>query len=349
MSSKNIYAYNLLKANHLNFDKEGSYLLARLLEIHQSILLKNKSIEKVSDYVMNLFLEMKIPLAKKIDRVCFVNRRLNSNHLEIISSATSSHTTSNILVPGYSCYVSEDSSLFKISPSDIRVYNNIEDILQSYHAQNKKVQRSILLLSKSEIKSGITLPLINESNVSGFLFLNSTLSDSFIELSNEDYFILGYLQLIFSSLLSTYLKDKYAISNSPSHENLENRNRIDFQSFKDTLRNFIEKSLCRSNVNITIENIPTRNIIISNVLMHIYILELIRSLDLSKWQEGINLQFLYREGQLITKISLDQNSFIKSKTSLPSFNNVKYEINDYEITMRVDCEEDLYNLKYSTL
>jgi hypothetical protein len=102
--------------------------------------------------------------------------------------------------PGYSCFVSRESSIFKTGKTNIRIYSNINDIIKAY--EGRPIQRSLFKLKNMGVVSGITIPLKISNLISGFLFLNSTKEGAFNNLYPEDFTVLCFLKLISLSALN---------------------------------------------------------------------------------------------------------------------------------------------------
>lgn len=206
----NIYAFNALKSSKLNLDEDYSFLSSLLIGLEHQIDTGHLS---SSDYATALLKAINNTDAFfTLDRVCLVYAEPLSSRLSVVTSAQSESMAENNMASGYSCYVSEESSLFSIKKSAARIYNNIDDILKTY--SGTKPQRSIKRLANMGVKSGITIPLGQFGFFSGILFLNSIQEGHFKNFKDGDYAILSLIKLISSNMLYRHLHggisvDKY--------------------------------------------------------------------------------------------------------------------------------------------
>ena len=95
----------------------------------------------------------------------------------------------NPLAKGYSCFVSAHSSLFEIPAGHLRIFNDAQRVVDTYHQRQVPVQRSIRYLFGSGMTSGICYPLENDH--SGFVFMNSSDRLYFHGRTEQEYQFLG--------------------------------------------------------------------------------------------------------------------------------------------------------------
>ena len=196
---KNIYAYNILKATKCDFSKENSYLHSLLLNVESDLNHHESSVEQFSPALMNAINSSHAFF--KVDRVCLVLTYPTGTKLRAISVANSDKITNNLMPPNYSCFVSNNSSILRTPTSNIRLFSNIDDIINKYEV-NHPVQRSLGYLKTMGLKSGIAIPLPVSSLVSGMLFLNSVEVGAFDQLQDENYSTLCLIKLIAQSTLN---------------------------------------------------------------------------------------------------------------------------------------------------
>lgn len=128
----------------------------------------------------------KDPILNGIIRICFASRSGLSQRLQVICSANLDPHLKSLLTYGSWCFVNKDSTLFQIKSGSVRTYSNANTILKSYHKLNLAPQRSIDIIAKSGVKSGLAKPLWIDGIQRGFLFFNSKVSNFFSGLQNED-------------------------------------------------------------------------------------------------------------------------------------------------------------------
>jgi len=202
--TKNIYLYNLLKAATIELANDDSYLLSRFINVENQISLGSIDIEDFSRNIHKAFASSRHSF--KVSRVCLSLCLPHSKKLQVISSYQNSDMPNNTMTPGYFCYVSPSTSLFSNKDSDVRIYSDIDNIINSYHSEKKPIQRSIGLLHQMGIKSGLTIPIHINEMFSGFLFLNSGETGNFDRFKDEDYILICTLKVVAKSILNLYLQ-----------------------------------------------------------------------------------------------------------------------------------------------
>lgn len=210
LRNKNIYAFNILKASRVDFSKNYSFLFSTLLNVESELEFGSVS---PAGFAENLMTAINHSEAfPQVDRVCLVVAFPGASRLSVLSSHNSERLSSNSMDPNYFCYVSPDSSIFKTKKTDVRIYSNIENIVRVY--DGSPVQRSLALLQKMGVKSGLTVPLSISNLVSGFLFLNSVKEGQFSKLNNEDWSALCLLKLVALSCLNKSLFGAHGIDST---------------------------------------------------------------------------------------------------------------------------------------
>lgn len=119
----------------------------------------------------------------QVDRVCLAGRVPNSNQLMVVDSAFSDRCESNMLKPGYSCFVNPEGSLFNMRPGTMRIFDDSHRVLDSFAASGKPAQRSIALIGDMGLRSGLCLAIGRETELQGFLFLNSCQPELFRDIT----------------------------------------------------------------------------------------------------------------------------------------------------------------------
>lgn len=119
----------------------------------------------------------------QVDRVCLAGRVPNSNQLMVVDSAYSDRCESNMLKTGYSCFVNPEGSLFNMRPGTMRIFDDSQRVLDSFAASGKPAQRSIALIGDMGLRSGLCLAIGRESELQGFIFLNSCQSELFRDIT----------------------------------------------------------------------------------------------------------------------------------------------------------------------
>ena len=119
----------------------------------------------------------------QVDRVCLAGRVPNANQLMVVDSAFSDRCESNSLKPGYSCFVNPEGSLFNMRPGTMRIFDDSQRVLDSFAASGKPAQRSIALIGDMGLRSGLCLAIGRESELQGFLFLNSCQPELFRDIT----------------------------------------------------------------------------------------------------------------------------------------------------------------------
>ena len=119
----------------------------------------------------------------QVDRVCLAGRVPNANQLMIVDACTTERCRASILKPGYSCFVNPDGSLFNLRPGTMRIFDDSDRVLQTFAASGRPAQRSIALIDDSGLRSGLCLAIGRESELQGFLFLNSCQPELFRDIT----------------------------------------------------------------------------------------------------------------------------------------------------------------------
>ncbi len=220
--STNIYAYNILKAPNVQFDKEYSYLQSLILHIENEIEFGSLDYKNFASKLANAINSTKISF--NVDRVCLAVTHPVSRRLSVLSSYNSDRLGKNTMDQNYSCFVSQNSSILKLEKTNIRVYSDIDEIVASY--EDRTVQRSLGKLHQMGVKSGLTVPIKISGVVSGILFFNNIEVGHFDKLTDSDYHLMCLIKLVAQSCIqksvfgasgvdsriSTYLENKRSFS-----------------------------------------------------------------------------------------------------------------------------------------
>ncbi len=132
----------------------------------------------------------------QVDRVCLAGRVPHSNQLMVVDSAFSDRCESNTLKPGYSCFVNPEGSLFTMRPGTMRIFDDSKRVLESFATNGKPAQRSIALIGDMGLRSGLCLAIGRESDLQGFLFLNSCQTELFREITIKYAPLISLLGLV---------------------------------------------------------------------------------------------------------------------------------------------------------
>jgi hypothetical protein len=324
----NIYAFNLLKSTGVNFSQDESFTISRILDLSNSLTLNNITIEDIAKKTLKIFAMAELETWSKVDRICFAYRDSLSNQIRILSSAQTPNVKENILHPGYSCLINENSSLLDLKDGSIRIYDNIEQILESFVDSKRKIQRSISLLFQSGLNSGITIPLCVQGRTHGFLFINSSELGAFNKLSAQDYSMLCLLKVVFQTMLSDLLNQLIGPALLNCIAETPNKNQID----SDNLHSDLEK-LCKDYFKIEIQFLVKtkiqEDILISyRKFLHSVIICLNNIQNLST----------------IKSISLD---FIEVKDNFISVVLLVEDENQFQLNSQVDSVDEIEDLKVS--
>lgn len=342
-SKPNIYVYNLLKSAGVKFDQDESFIISRILSLSNTNSLQKVPLVEISQKLLKIFEMGHTGTWSKVDRICFVARDSYSNQLRLLSSSHNEKVLDSILVPGYSCLIDEKSSLFNIKPGEIRVYENIENIISAYKISNKQVQRSLGLIYKSNLKSGITLPLMVDDRILGFLFFNSVTPGAFNNLAPQDFSLLCLLQLVYETLLSKYIFERMELNTILSLELVENKNQLSHANLKKDLEKLAYMTLHKEidfNVQIDIKTdflMSYRKYIqtILNILLNI---KNIHSFSV------ISLALVScKENRLMTEITLDGGTKIELESNIRKINIMD------DVEFRIEKNRIYFTHKYELI
>lgn len=319
LKSKNFYAYNAISAARLNFSPNYSYLITKLIQIEQDLALGVQVIDNLSKNILSIINHS--DAFPNIDRVCLSLTYPGSSRISVLSSYNNENLANNRMDPGYSCYVSSDSSIFKTKQTHIRIYSDIEEIIKLY--DEKPVQRSLGLLQKMGIKSGITLPLGITPMISAFLFMNSASIGAFNYLNKEDYACLSLLKLVTTNVLNRLFLGDYGIDGQIGkylHEQKQLKNTFDDKTFIELLKNAIQLKFKRT-IDIEFTNKVNKSFLYAyNPLIY----AIIKILSFCETPyEKINLKFEEKiiDSLSYVKVSLEEISL--NDHHLQSFNEIK--------------------------
>jgi hypothetical protein len=349
-SKPNIYVFNLLKSTDVKFDPNESFIISRILSLANTSAMKKINLVDASKKLLKIFEMGNTGIWTNIDRVCFVARDSYSCQLRLLSSAHNEKVAESILVPGYSCMIDERSSLINIKTGEIRVYDNIDNIISSYNSFHKKVQRSISLIHKSNLKSGITIPLKVNGIVLGFLFLNSIKPGEFNKLSSQDYSLLCLVQLVYEALLSDYVFARMDLGFISSLELVENKNQILLSSLKNDLEQLSLNNL-KKKMSFKIKGLVKTDFLLSHRKYVVSILTALNCIrNISSYNE-VSLSLLScKENQLTSEITFDGGAPIDLESNTQKMNlidDVQFHIGENKISFSHKYENITDGLLYS--
>ena len=130
-----------------------------------------------------------------VSRVCLSLRFGQGNGVRIASVYDDLRGNSHISKSNYYCYVSPSSSILKLRPNMVRIYNDVEDVIESYQHQNRTPQRTLATLAKNGYRSGLCYALSNGHHVAGWLFMNSTQPELFSKMRDGHYVVLNSIMM----------------------------------------------------------------------------------------------------------------------------------------------------------
>ncbi len=348
--SANIYIYNFLKSNSASYNADDSFLMSRIINFNNHHYLKGIPQAELASKLYNLFQMSNSSFWKNVDRVCFATREYSSNKLKIISSFQNENVKSSILNPGYYCYVKENSSIFKIQPGEIRCYSDIQNIIDSFQEAKEIPQRSIHLLYLSGIQSGLTIPLVVDENIQGFLFLNSTKIDLFSEIRDQNYSALCLLQTIFSQLLSKFQAQYTKRSHSKYLENITNANTITQSLLENELKEALENYFKTNNFSLKFTSKIDEQYLISPRIIGHHILNALDQVEFKDLKKEIKINITSKsETEIIIDISFDNHTPIKYLKNPREIELPNSHLTSLETCMILTIEAELNRdkLKYS--
>lgn len=204
-----LYLYNALRGSKAECRENNHlYYLIRLLNFRNEFQLGKISREDFSHKLLAVI--NRHPKFKDVSRVCISIAFPLSNKIGVLSSATTNEL--NLMDQNYSCYVSRTTSLNSIEKGSVRVYDDIDEIIDKYVEEGKPVQRSLFYLNKMGIKSGLTMKL-ESSFLTGYLFLNSNKKGYFNNIAKDFSTYLNLLEMIVSEYFNGIAEDFYSVSN----------------------------------------------------------------------------------------------------------------------------------------
>ncbi len=191
-----LHFLSMTKAPLATFSEDDTTILSKI----PSLLLNTRanSLEVLAQRVYDLLTAS--PDFEALHRVCIAKRMGLSNYLEVLSSMQVA-SGDNRLGPGYHCFVRPESSLLSLKATDIRIFHDAKEVVQSFLDRHEPAQRSIQRIADSGFRAGIVLPLNVAGRNLGFLFLNS-LDVSFARMRSVDYCLFTYLQSLVSLALA---------------------------------------------------------------------------------------------------------------------------------------------------
>lgn len=216
---KNIFLRYTLRAEKAAISPTDSWLLSQI-----GLLQTRGNFDEIGFASELLFLLKNNSHFSETKRVCFAKLVPDSAMLKIIDSASSLPAIENSkyqLEPGYWCFINTESSLFSLKPGEARVFSNVNDVFAAFESDNKPIQRSVSMIGKMGFKSGLAIPVFQNLNMVGVLFLNSQVESYFDGFTAARLPVLvslyGLAQNVFLSLASA----SYARTLEPITKKLE--------------------------------------------------------------------------------------------------------------------------------
>jgi hypothetical protein len=347
---KNIYAFNLLKSYKIDFNQNESFMISRILDLNNNFLINKLSLKETTEKLLKIFYLGSYETWSITDRICFSYRDSYSNQIRILSSVQNDKIDKNKLNPGYSCLIAENSSLVNFKEGGVRIYGEINNVINSFVDNNKKIQRSLLLLQQSKVKSGLTIPLKINNEIAGYLFLNSASPSIYDNLSEHDYSILCLLQLTFQSILSQHVSNHFDFNILKSILRLQNKNQLSFELLKlDLERCFYECFLTKIDFQIVGDIdpdvlLPHRKMVntLLTSIKHIKEFALVKQLTLKFNQTDknqFNIELFVEDKRMLDASSLNSSQI--------TIDGVEIKNAENKIIFLFQCESRVDGLLYS--
>ncbi len=160
--------------------EEETWIVSQLASLAEDLACGMQS-QRPANRVMGVLRSHKF--FHQVDRVCLAGRVPATNQLMVVDSAFSDRCETNLLKPGYACFVNPDGSLFNMRPGTMRIFDDSARVLDSFAASGKPAQRSIALIGDMGLRSGLCLAIGREGELQGFLFLNSCQPELFRDIT----------------------------------------------------------------------------------------------------------------------------------------------------------------------
>ena len=302
-----LYMYNALRGNknEETTDKDY-YYLSRLLNFRNEYNLGQIKDEDFSEKLLDVLRNH--PIFDKTTRACIAIAYPLSNKIGIVSSATTK--AKNLMGANYSCYVSRTSSLNSIEKGSVRVYDDIDIIVDEFIEQNKPVQKSLHYLKKMGVRSGLTIKLETRA-LKGYLFLNSDDVGYYSEIEKKCSTYLNLLEMIVSEYFNKKMEDFYSVSNIetylhkfPSSKLLSNAHLYGKDGIKE-ISNFISYYM-EGDVSLKIQDNTNKKFLVPWGQISLITSMLLRELGYLK---GIPLDVEIYDDENTMKISLSSSEF----------------------------------------
>jgi hypothetical protein len=192
-TQQNIYVQNFMRSKLYDFSPDYSELIGRICAVESAMTMRDSA----SDFCAGLLTAFAgTSLYGKIDRVCLAMRVGFANELSVVDSANSGRCAENVMPRDYRCFVRPDSSLFSLREGEIRIYDEVARVADTFRSRQKPVQRSLGYIMAMGFNSGVCVPLHVDGFVRGFLFFNSMESAAFTNLGDEDYAVLNIVAMV---------------------------------------------------------------------------------------------------------------------------------------------------------
>lgn len=162
--------------------EEETWIVSQLVSLAEDLSAGTYS-DRPAQKLMNILRRHRF--FNSVDRVCMAGRVHDTNQLVVVDSSNSARGGENTLKKGYSCFVNPNGSLFKMTPSTIRIFGECNRVLATFAQQQKPAQRSIALIADLGLRSGLCMSIGRAENVQGFLFLNSQEPDLFDDITTR--------------------------------------------------------------------------------------------------------------------------------------------------------------------
>ena len=345
MSKKsNIYLFNSLKSVEVKFNQIESIIISKLLDINNRLSLDNQAaLKNLSRELLTIFDQAEQSVWSHVDRVCISLRDSYSNQIYISSTDQNEKVLDSELISGYSCIVDENSSLMSLKDGEIRTYDDIENIISSFNYSNRKVQRSIGLIAKSKIKSGLTIPLIRNGKTFGFLFFNSTRTNTFLNLKGQDYSILCLVKLIVQNITANTSVELIDSKMLNALGSVQNKNQIQLKNLKQELE-MVGREYFKRDLVFSLDSKIPLDFLLPNRKFINSIFACLKNIENLKNGDKINLILSSGvENELLTEISFSSSPNSFSQSDFKKTNSI------IDFNMKADGEKIKFTLKYENM
>lgn len=161
-----VYFLSQAKSHKVIFSEEDSWLVAALSGMRVGATNQN-----MSKSILELL--QGHSRFQHIQRVCVAERLGISNQLRTVCSATDPSIT-DTMEAGYSCFLNPQSSIFKISDKNMRLFTDAQKVVSSFKEKGLPVQRSMGRIAAMGLETGVCWGAFRSSVLQGLIFMNGS-------------------------------------------------------------------------------------------------------------------------------------------------------------------------------